>query len=312
MMVELLRVLGLLLTEVAEAIAAGAGYRRDEGTSSSARDGRDDTVEVPYEDEPDETGLVQTELKRAKLARASEPQDLTNMIMMESHLRGLIEVLEGLSADGARRGAQEVYNRLHGMYGPLAGGHCWPASAEGVASAMVIFGVEGMEAVDLTGEESRLLHFWWSLLSPRLPPGSVTTTATSSATSASTAGFCAGVGNAIMVESDSVDSWNACDAMGPAEPCEVADASVVEYAPTELAGEDAVAEGADELVQELEAMMDHLENSDDDRLEQITSKEDLLAMLAVPGNTPSSIPETEMILVAREDSDGHVQSITRL
>ena len=301
MMVELLRVLGLLLTEVAEAIAVGAGYRRDEGTSSSARDGRDDTVEVPYEDEPDETGLVQTELKRAKLARASEPQDLTNMIMMESHLRGLIEVLEGLSADGARRGAQEVYNRLHGMYGPLDGGHCWPASAEGVASAMVTFGVDGMEAVDLTGEESRLLHFWWSLLSPRLPPGPVTIAATGSTTSASTAGLCAGVGDVIIVENASVDSGNTCHGMGTAEPGEVTDATVVEYAPTELAGEDAVEDGTDELVQELEAMMDHMEGSDDCGLEPVTSKEDLLAMLAVPGHTPHSIlPEAALLLVAQE------------
>ena len=103
MMVELLRVVGLLLKEVADAISAGAGYRTDR--PSTAAGPRDDMVDVPYEEEDEEgVAMVQTEAKRAKLGSRGAESRFPALVATEGQA---VVVDDGTDEDSALVDADE-------------------------------------------------------------------------------------------------------------------------------------------------------------------------------------------------------------
>ena len=168
MMVEFARVMSMILMDVADLVQEASGLGRS-GSSTGPATSERDVVRVPVE-EDDESGLVQTEVKRRRLLRASERKDVSPLLMdkqIDHLLANLISELEGLSSSMARQRAQLLYNRMAREFGSRLTE--WSVEAEGAASVLITFGVEGYMDEEETADGSRFVHFWWTRLRQALP-----------------------------------------------------------------------------------------------------------------------------------------------
>ena len=149
MLVEFIRVMSMILMDVANIVQIAAGY----GMAGVNQLQGEELEEDEAGEEPDEAVPVQTKLTRRTLAVTSEKVLVADTFQdgkLDRHLADLIDLLEM-------------------KYRPL-GAARWPVDAEGVASVMVTFGaMEYLEIENETPEDSRFVNVWWKLLESHLP-----------------------------------------------------------------------------------------------------------------------------------------------
>ena len=168
MVVELLRVISAILSEVAQAYTNSMATSRE----TRARTGHDH--EGDQEGEGDENSLVQGlpphKVRRLEEASKQKPVNVILGTAYEQATRSLMTALERMSAEDARKCSQVLLRNLLAKYG-TEGTRGLPLEAEALLSGLVTFGAElSVDHASLNAMDSYFVDNWWSVLGPVLPP----------------------------------------------------------------------------------------------------------------------------------------------
>ena len=169
MMVELLRVLAGILTDVAQAYTNAMEARRCDGRGPRSS---------PRDNEEDETSMVQSlpAHKARRLLEASSVKVVKDVAQLlgsayEQTTRSLMASLERMGAEESRRCSQGLLNKLIAMYG-TKGTHGMPLEAESLLSGLVTFGSElGGDYGVLSAMDRYFVENWWGALSSSTSAG---------------------------------------------------------------------------------------------------------------------------------------------